>query len=252
MKRLLIVLLCVALACSLVACGGNKKPVTEPSTSEQGSTTTTASTESADSTTGDKTEPSKTESTAGKTDPTKTENTTTTTTTTTKKPTSANKPTQTQPSDNSIDWENTFGSGTTADNGTTTTTTTTTTAPTTTTTVPPTKVEEVILPAVGTDVDVVKMKGRIRISDIKLEKSVLTITIKNESDNWITQETDWVKYTCYDKDGKALSGEGEFFGYIYLGCLECGDSITSTVTLPAGTVKVEITDCEIVYWTPWK
>ena len=261
MKRLTIVLLCVALAFSLVACGGDKEPATNPGTSEQESTTTTASTESAeptDSTTeADTTASSDATGTTGKTEASKTESTAATAPTT-KKPTSASNTTQV--ANNEINWEDTFGADTTVASGsngstettTTVTTTTTTTAATTTTTVPPTKVEEVLLPAVGTDVDVVKQKGRIRISDIKLEKSVLTITIKNESKNWINQETDWVQFACYDKDGKELKGEGELFGRIYLGCLECGDSITETINLPVGTAKVEITNCEIVYWTPWK
>ena len=258
MKRLTIVLLCVALAFSLVACGGDKEPATNPGTSEQESTTTTASTESAeptDSTTeADTTASSDATGTTGKTEASKTESTAATAPTT-KKPTSASNTTQV--ANNEINWEAVFGADTTVASGsngstTTTTTTTTTTAATTTTTVPPTQVEEVLLPAVGTDVDVVKLKGRIRISDIKLEKNVLTVTIKNESKNWINQETDWVQFTCFDKDGKELKGEGEQFGRIYLGCLEYDKSVTSTITLPAGTAKVEITNCEIIYWTPWK
>ena len=108
-----------------------------------------------------------------------------------------------------------------------------------------------LLPAVGTDVDVVKQKGRIRISAIDLKDSKLTVKIKNESTGWITEETDYVKYACYDKDGKELKGTDDYFGYFYLGCLEVGDEEEFVVNLPAGTAEVKLVDSKIVYWTEW-
>lgn len=285
MKRIWIWMLCVVLAFSLTACNGCNEtadPVTDPdtSTTDGGDTTDTDggdTTDASDSTTsgtgadatgsqgsgsgnktegtsGDKTGSTGTQSTSGKTQSSSTTSGTGTTKTTKKSSTGTVAAT-----DNFVDWGEAFGTDPTTTTTTkkgdttasTTTTTTTTTKPTTTTTVAPTVVNEVKLPAVGTDVDVARQKGRIRVSAIDLKDGKVTISIKNENKNWITQETDWVKYACFDKDGKELKGEGEYFGTIYLGCMETGEVITETFTLPAGTVEVRLVDSEIVYWTPW-
>lgn len=286
MKRIWIWMLCVVLAFSLTACNGcneTNEPATDPDTSTtDGSdpTDSNAPTDSGEATgdsttsgTGADTPATQDSGSAGKTEGTSADKTgstdttgsasgsTTTTTTTTKKSSTASG--QTAVTDNFVDWEQAFGTDpttttttkkgdTTATTKPTSTTTTTTTQPTTTTTVVPTVVNDVKLPAVGTDVDVVKQKGRFRVSDIELKDGKVTITIKNENKSWINQETDWVKYACYDKNGNELKGEGEDFGYIYLGCLEEGKTITNTFTLPAGTVEVKLVDSQIVYWTPWQ
>lgn len=272
MKKLLIGLFCAALLLSMTACGeeekastdvtapSNNEPSVSDSTTPSGEDSTTSATESGD-TTGDT--PDGTTGTQDGTtncvvsDPTKS-------TGTTKKPTTAKKPTgtQAQVSDNVANWEDTFGkdepTGTTGkQEGTTTTkkpTTTTTTKPTTTTTLKPTTIDQVSLPAVGSDIDARK-PGRIGISAISLKSGVMSITIRNNTDKngpkFITEETDYVTYACYDKNGKQLKGSDETFGYLYLGCLEVGKEISFNVTLPAGTARVEITGCKIVYWTPW-
>lgn len=287
MKRMWIWLLCVALAFSLTACNGcneNTDPVTDPdtSTTDGGDTTdgdeSTSTTENGAAATtegdgsaanGESGSSDGTGNTQAEGSASKAEGTTASTKdsgTSAAKTTGSTQKTQTEITDNVVDWGQVFGNDTTTKTTkkgettatsstkkgeTTTTTTTTTTQATTTTTVAPTVVNEVKLPAVGTDVDVNKLKGRLRISAIDLKDGIMSITIKNESSNWITEETDWVKYACYDKDGKELTGQGEYFGYIYLGCLEVGESISETVTLPAGTVEVKLIDSKIVYWTEW-
>ncbi len=314
MKKLFLITLCVVLALSLVACGGNKEPVTDP-TDPSGSQESTQSTLEGDPTTegkdtpteGDPTtegddpvtegkdpttegkdtptegkdpttegddpttegkDPTKDNTTTGGKDTTATKTTTEVVSDPTSGKTETTKPTKTEDTkptatkttgtvatatNNIVDWEQLFGTDPTT---TTTTkkgetTTTTTTASTTTTTVPPTEVDKVLLPAVGTDVDVVKQKGRIRISEIDLKDGKLSVTIKNEDTNWITEETDYVRYACYDKNGKELKGTDDYFGYFYLGCLEVGEEEKFTVNLPAGTVEVKLVDSKIVYWTEW-
>lgn len=163
-----------------------------------------------------------------------------------------------KPTDNVVNWEDLFGDEdtTTGKDGKTTTTsttkkkTTTSTAPTTT--LKPTTIDKVSLPAVGSDVD---GRGRIKVSGVSLKNGVMAISIRNYTDEqktqWITEETDYVTYACYDKDGKRLTGTDATFGYLYLGCLEDGDEITLSVELPKGTASVQLTGAKIAYWTPW-
>lgn len=231
-------------------------------TTESDSTTTGNKTENdgttggKDSTTGKVTGDSTTASTqSGSATKTQSGSTTTGTTKTQGSSTGTTKKTESPASDNIVDWGEIFGTETTdpaEPTKSTTTTTTTTTQPTTTTTVKPTETAGVKFPAVGTDVDVKKQKGRYRISDIELDGNKLTITIKNDNKTWINQETDWVKYACYDKDGNELKGEGQYYGYLYIGAMAIGSTYTETITLPAGTVEVKLVDSEIVYWTDWK
>lgn len=161
-------------------------------------------------------------------------------------------------SDNVVDWDDVWGDETTTTQKGDPTKTTTSTKKTTTTTTAkpttqkPTTIDKVELPAVGTDVD---GRGRIAVSKVALEKGVMTLSIRNNTDKqtqkWITEETNYVTYACYDANGKELKGKDGAFGYFYLGCLEAGDEIEFKVTLPAGTAKVELTGSKIVYWTPW-
>ena len=231
MKKVLLIPLLI-LALTLTACGGNKQPdtPTDPDVSatvsgvEEGDATTTTTAQ------GDKG-----------------------TTTTTKQGDKA------EPTDNSVDWADLFGgddtTAATDKDGSTKKTTTTTTKKTTTattTTMKPTTINKVELPAVGTDVD---GRGRIKVSAVSLNSGVMGITIRNYTDEqktqWITEETNYVTYACYDKDGKALTGKDENYGYLYLGCLEDGQDVSFSVELPAGTASVVLTGAKIVYWIPW-
>lgn len=164
------------------------------------------------------------------------------------------------PTNNVVDWNDVFGDDdtttTTGKGGKTTTSTTkkptTTTTTTTAPTVPPTIIDKVTLPAVGTDVD---GRGRIKVSQVDIKNGVLSITIRNYTDEqkqqWITEETDYVTYACYDKKGKPLQGDDDTFGYLYLGCLENGEETSFSVVLPKGTASVKLTGAKIGYWTPW-
>lgn len=240
MKRILIGLLCMVMLLSVVACGDDQ-PAEQPDTTQTTASSadegdaTTAPDEGTDSTTGGKTD---------KTDKTK-------------KPTDTTQP---QASDNVVDWDAFFGddeptkkTDASATKKPTETKEPTTTKPTTTApTKKPTTIDKVILPAVGTDVD---GKGRIAVSKVELTKGVLTLKIRNNTDKqtqkWITEETNYVTYACYDKDGNQLKGKDSAFGYFYIGCLEAGQEVEFKVTLPAGTAEVRLTGSKIVYWTPW-
>lgn len=240
MKKLLIWLICVAMLVCVTACGdetGTDLPgtpdATDPTTTTEDQGEAATPTEKGDATT---------TPTAGKES----------TTSGTKKPTGTET---SKPADNVVDWDKVFGNDDTTkkpDGSTTKKPTTTTTKPTTTTTLKPTTIDKVSLPAQGSDVD---GRGRIAVSKVELSKGVMTLKLRNNTDKqtqkWITEETNYVTYACYDKDGKELKGEDEMFGYFYIGCLEAGQEIEFKVTLPAGTTKVELTGAKIVYWTPW-
>lgn len=242
MKKTAIWLVAMALASAAVlnGCGCNNQADKKPNSGTTASTTTTVA---SDEQNGD-----------GSSDATTTTKKTgsTTTTTTTKAP------------DNVIDFEQFFGDDTTTttttakvENGTTGTTsttkpTTTTTKPTTTTTLKPTTIDKVSLPAENSDVD---GRGRIFLKGVALKDGVATLTIRNCTDEqktqWITEETNYVTYACYDKKGNQLEGKGEMFGYLYLGSLEAGEEVSFNITLPKGTTSLELTGAKIVYWTPW-
>ena len=104
------------------------------------------------------------------------------------------------------------------------------------------------LPAVGTDIDVAKKKNRIHVSAAKIEDRTVTLTFKNGTTNWITEETDYVVYTCYDADNKAVKTET-----IYIGCIDTKKNKTKSFTfdVPDETTKVALTGSKIVYWTEW-
>lgn len=151
----------------------------------------------------------------------------------------------------------TVAGGTTA-NGTTATTTA---APTTTTTTtvakptnPPANQHYIVLPEIGSDIDVTKKRNRIRVSAAYAwfnedDTIGVSLTFTNYTTNWITQETDYVRYVCYDKDGKVVQRATK----INLGVIDTKKykSKTFEFTVPADTYEVRITESEIVYWTEW-
>ena len=112
----------------------------------------------------------------------------------------------------------------------------------------------VVLPAIGSDIDVVKQKNRIRVSAASAVSNAdgtiaVSLTFKNYSSNWITEETDWVEYTCYDKDGKVVQAATK----IAIGCIDTKRHPVKTFTfdVPAATAEVRLTGSKIVYWTEW-
>lgn len=149
-------------------------------------------------------------------------------------------------------------SGSAADTSVGSTTTTTvstaeapTVATTTSTTVAPPRQQEqnsVSLPATGYDPD---GKGRLLLGEVTLRGQTVYMEVCNISATWMTEETAYYQYTCYDKNGRVLTLSEETFGYIYLGQLRAGRSKTYTFTLPQGTRRVEITGYHVPYWTEW-
>ena len=140
------------------------------------------------------------------------------------------------------------------DGSTTTSVTTTTTTTVTTTTTTTVAQTQVILPDVGTDIDVKNKKNRIRVSAASATTNAdgsikVSLTFKNYSSNWITEETDYVMYTCYDKKGNVVQAADK----ISIGCIDTkkNSTRTFTFTVPAATAEVRLTDSKIVYWTEW-
>ena len=113
------------------------------------------------------------------------------------------------------------------------------------------------LPAIGSDIDVVKKKNRIRVSAATAtyaldadfnEILTVSLTFRNYTSNWITEETDYIQYTYYDATGAKIKTET-----LYIGCIDTKKHPTKTFTftVPTHTAEVRITNSKIVYWTEW-
>lgn len=113
----------------------------------------------------------------------------------------------------------------------------------------------VTLPTIGSGIDV-KYKTsnpdkckRIRVEDAVIVDRTVTLTFKNYTTNWITEETDYVKYRCYDANNQKITD-----GTIYIGCIDTKKNKIKSFTfdVPDNTAKVSIlSTTKITYWTEW-
>ncbi|MBR2320123.1 MAG: hypothetical protein IKA50_05015 [Clostridia bacterium] len=113
-------------------------------------------------------------------------------------------------------------------------------------------VPDIIMPAIGSDIDVTKKKNRIRVSAAEAsfnEDGTIHVkwTFKNYTSNWITEETDYIKYGYY-KDGTRKG-----LATLYIGVIDTKKNPVKTFEfdVPAYTTEVRITSSKIVYWTEW-
>ena len=113
-------------------------------------------------------------------------------------------------------------------------------------------VPDIILPAIGSDIDVNKKKNRIRVSATSTSFNEdgtihVSLTFKNYTTNWITEETDYVKYTIYA--GETAKGTKT----LYIGVIDTKKNPVKTFEfdVPNYTTEVAITSSKIVYWTEW-
>ena len=114
-------------------------------------------------------------------------------------------------------------------------------------------VPDVTLPVIGSDIDVSKKKNRIRVSAASASFNEdgtihVALTFTNYTTNWITEETDYVKYTYYNAAGTKIKTET-----LYIGVIDTKKNKTKTFEfdVPANTASVKITTSKIVYWTEW-
>lgn len=252
MKKYIALLLCGALLMSLTACG---KPKDKGSTATTQSTVTTTAGEGSTTTTaGDASTTTGTDgTTASATTTTGKKPTASVTTTTVYVPSGATVPIGTKPATTTTTAA-TSAPTKTPTGGETTTTTTVTTQTTTTGTKPPAAQPYIVLPAIGTDIDVTKQKNRIHVSAVGAwyndDGSIgVALTFKNNTSNWITEETDYVMYACYDKNGKALQQAAK----LMIGCIDTKKTPEKTFyfDVPADTAEVRLVKSKIVYWTEW-
>lgn len=252
MKKLIALALAMVLLLSLAACGASDEDGAQDSTT---TTTTTTTTVGEDTTTTTATTTVGTDS-VDTTDTTVT--TTTTTTTTAYVPSGATVPIGTKPTTTTTTKKPTTTTTTQVEEpaGTSTTVTTTTTTTTTVTTTKPTEPggPYIVLPEIGSDIDVTKKKDRIRVSAVAAWNNPngtigVSLTFKNYSSNWITEETDYVEYTCYDKNGNVVQKATK----LMIGVIDTKKNPVKTFEfdVPADTVEVAITFSKIVYWTEW-
>lgn len=254
MKKIFALALALVLLLSLAACGTPHEDGAQDSTT----TTTTSTTTAGDTTTAtggtdnsDATAATVTTTTTAAATTTNTYvpsgatvpiGTKPTTTTTTKKPTT----TTTAPVEDPVGPT----TATTTQKPTTTTTTATTVKPTQ----PPVSGPYIVLPEIGSDIDVTKKKNRIRVSAVAAwyndDGSIgVSLTFKNYTTNWITEETDYVEYTCYDTNGNVVQKATK----IMIGVIDTKKHPVKeySFNVPANTAEVRITRSKIVYWTEW-
>ena len=112
---------------------------------------------------------------------------------------------------------------------------------------------DIILPAIGSDIDVTKKKNRIRVSAAEAsfnEDGTIHVkwTFKNYTSNWITEETDYVQYTYYNAAGTKIKTVT-----LYIGVIDTKKNPVKTFEfdLPDNAASVKITKSKIVYWTEW-
>ncbi|MBQ3202323.1 MAG: hypothetical protein IJB36_01615 [Clostridia bacterium] len=268
MKKYIALLLALLLAVGLTACGasGDDADTKRTTTGSASATTSAESTTVPDGTQSvsgtETTAAPTTEATNGgstaPTQPSAGSTTTVTTATTSPAPTGATVPIGTKPPVTTTQAPTT----TTTTNGkpstggsTTATTTTPTTTPTTAKpTEPPVQGPYIVLPAIGSDIDVTRKKDRIRVSGVAAwfnEDGTIGVrlTFKNYSSNWITEETDYVEYTCYDKNGNVVQKATR----LPIGVIDTKKNSTKAFdfNVPANTAEVKITKSDITYWTEW-
>ncbi len=98
----------------------------------------------------------------------------------------------------------------------------------------------VSLPAEGYTPD-----NRIKLGEVTLADDLVTMVIKNISAVWESEDgKSYFEYTCYDKNNHKLEVGKIEFGYIPAK----GQKICSFV-IPENTVKVELTDFQVEYWS---
>ena len=112
----------------------------------------------------------------------------------------------------------------------------------------------ITLPEIGSDIDVTKKKDRIRVSEasatiVQGGDITVSLTFRNYHNRYITEETNWVEYTCYGEDGSVVQTATK----IYIGCIDTKNYKVKTFTfkVPANTAEVKLTKSNIVYWTEW-
>ena len=273
MKKLTAFLLAVLLIVGVTACGDDTDKPKEDAPSTTVTTRPTAPVDSSDSVGGTdaSSAPAQSDGTAavnptGTARPSGSTGASATTTTTyapvgdivpigTRPTTSTTAPTTTTaPSTTVTTTAPSVGGSSTGSTVTTTTTATTTQAPTTTQpTEPPVSSLQIILPSIGSDIDVTNKKDRIRVSAhaawVNEDGTIgIQLTFKNYTSNWITEETDYVQYICYAEDGTPLKR-----GTISIGVIDTKKHPVRTYEfdVPADTYEVKLSKSKITYWTEW-
>lgn len=122
-------------------------------------------------------------------------------------------------------------------------------------------VPDITLPAIGSDIDVTKKKNRIRVSAAEASFNEdgtihVSLTFKNYTSNWITEETDYIRYRCYDSAGTVIDLDPKTsatYVTLYIGVIDTKKHPEKTFEfdLPANAASAKIISSKIVYWTEW-
>lgn len=134
---------------------------------------------------------------------------------------------------------------------TTTKTATSTTANTTTTTTaaPQASVNGVSLPAVGFQPlgNTAAPRKNLVVSQSSCNGNQVSLKLTNKDTSCEVDEESYLRYTCYDKNGKSLSS-----GNVPLGRLVPGASVSASIRIPDGTAKMTLSEGKVDFWSGWK
>lgn len=129
------------------------------------------------------------------------------------------------------------------------TTTSAATGNTTTTTVAQALVNGISLPAVGFQPlgNTAAPRKNLVVSQSSCNGNQFSLKITNKDTSCEVDEESYLRYTCYDKNGKSLSS-----GNVPLGRLLPGASVSTSIRIPEGTAKVTLSEGKVDFWSGWK
>ncbi len=131
----------------------------------------------------------------------------------------------------------------------TTTTSAAVNTTTTTTAASQAPVSGVSLPAVGFQPlgNTVAPRKNLVVSQSSCNGNQVSLKLTNNNTSVEIDEESYLRYTCYDKNGKSLSS-----GNVPLGLLRPGASVSASIRIPDGTAKLTLSDGKVEFWSVWK
>lgn len=99
------------------------------------------------------------------------------------------------------------------------------------------------LPQTGMDID---GRKRLYVGDVFEMDGTVYFSIDNKTTKWMTEESNYVVYTCRDANGDVLAVKN-----LYIGAVRANSIHRYEIVLPEGTKELALTGFKIEYWTEW-
>ncbi len=99
------------------------------------------------------------------------------------------------------------------------------------------------LPQTAGDID---GRSRLYVGEVFEQDGVVHFSIVNKTTKWMTEETNYIEYTCRDADGNVLAVKN-----LYIGSVRANSTHRYEIPLPEGTKELSLTKHKIEYWTEW-